>query len=1151
MRHRPIQAAPRERVPFTLWGPKRIRHALATATAAAIGLVPAVFVASPAQAAIADALTITSVGNWEGKGVVFKLSYTANASATFTITTSNGPAVPGVAGIAKGAATAANTPTVTDGVTTYEADFDNDTDADGGTTTLGTVTLSGGSVSTPVTALVTVDTVADGDTADENFTLIATSSGAGSDGSSKSGTGSIWALPTTVPKLTLSGPAAVKESDGNATVVANLSQPLGHDITLPINTDVTTKGGDADATPAGGVARDFTALAVDATISIPAGQTSGTVNVAINDDNIDEADTQYFLVKSAGITDPAGLLSGTPTLEIGIEDNDAAPTVSLGTPVAVNEGTEVSFPIKLSNLSERALTVAFATANGNDSDTGRGATGSANGAGADFTNTAGTVNIPKLTQTTYQAVTTTASDTTIEGTETFTASISQPSAGLTLGTPTTATATIKDTDSVPSVSFTDMDGDFDRDPGDVGVIDVFFDEGSTGSPAKEIEVKVTVSGTRETPLKIDYKFTDGTATNGVDYKGTAGSLTIPTTQGAGVWTGKIPVTIVGDTSYEGSAYNVANSDPDMRAEAFNVVLSSSNNTIASSSLITKAVYLIEGADDAQATWTTSDVSIVEGNEGQAMAKIPVSLSGPVGTDTVFTPVFTRTPGSATETGVNAGTTVGDNDYDLPTAKTLTIKAGETSGVIEVPINGDAVYERDEALVVDFDVAGTAIKTALTADVQHSARVTITGDDAKPTVKINEIAGAEGTTVRVAGTLSGVSQYGYTLGLTVAGTGDNPATAGKDFEVPSTLATTKIDITRGQTAFVDSKLAEFYLLPDDVDEATETFGVTVAETSAAPQGFTSATGNFRITDDPADLPPAASVQDESIGEWEQSVDVDVTFAFDENTKETSQTVTIPWQTSDGSAKQGEDYEFTKGVITLKPGDLTAKVNIPVINDKMKEGEENFYVKLLSASPTGAAIARGAGEVIIKSEDKADPVTPTLSVKGPARGVGLATFSGTAAPNTTVELWGAPLPQTNPASFKYLSETDADDEGYFELGSKSLASGWAFIARSQEINSAVKTVKVTQLPSFSASSPRKGKLSVSVAGNPRAAGQSVTVQRWSGGKWSTVGKGTTTATGWKGTFSYRSRTKLTLRAMVGGSASAGINSGYSSNRTVTIK
>jgi hypothetical protein len=1146
MRHRPIQAAPRERVPFTLWGPKRIRHALATATAAAIGLVPTVFVATPAYAATADALTIATSGNWEGQNIVFKLSYTGGSAATFDFTTSDGPAVPGVAGVANGASAVSATPTVAGGVTTYEDDFDEDslTDSDG-TTAAGRVTFSGGSVSSPQTATVTVATGADPDTADENFTLIATT--VSGDGSTKTGTGSIWALPGTTPTLSLSAPASVPEAAGNVTVVASLTSALLHDITVPINTNVTSKGSYKDATPAGGVTRDFTALAADASISIPAGQLSGSINVAINDDTIDEVDTQYFAVASVG-TSPSGVTVGTPSAEIGIDDNDATPTVSIGDAPAVNEETAASFPIKLSNLSERDVTVYFATANGTDSDKARGAVGT--GTDADFTpvSPAAQLTIPALTQTLYKTVATTGAggvgDGIIEGTETFTATISQPGTGVTLGTPTTATATIKDLDSLPTVAITDLAGgnvDLGDEP---STVDVFYDEGASGTVDKEIAVTATLSGTRETPLKLDYTFVDGTATNGSDYKGTAGTITIPVTA-SGAWTGKIPVTIIGDTSYEGATYNTT-----QRAESFSVKLSSSNSSIATASLVTQPVFIVEGTDDSQPTWSTADVAVVEGNEGQSMAKVPVTLSAPLGSDVTFTATF-GTPGSATETGVNAGTTVGDNDYDIPTNKTVTIKSGQTTGYLEIPINGDAVYEKDEALSISFDPSSTAVKDDDTADVQHTSRISITNDDAKPTLKINEIAGSEGTTVRVTGTLVGLSQYPYALGLSVAGTGDNPATPAVDFEVPSTLATTTLNITRGQTALADSRLAEFYLLPDDIDEATETFGVTVAETTAAPQGFTSATGNFRITDDPADLPPAASVQDESIGEWEQSVDVDVTFAFDENTKATTQTVTIPWQTSDGSAKQGEDYEFTKGVITLKPGDLTAKVNIPVINDKMKENDENFYVKVLSASPTGAMIARAAGEVIIKSDDKADAVTPTLSVRGPSKGVGLATFSGTAAPNTTVELWGAPLPQTNPANFKYLSETDADDDGYFELASKSLASGWAFVARSQEINSAVKTVKVTQNPSFSASSPKKGKLSVSVAGNPRAAGQAVTVQRWSGGKWSTVGKGTTTATGWKGTFSYKSKTKLTLRAMVGGSASAGINSGYSGNKTVTIK
>jgi hypothetical protein len=1129
MRHRPIQAAPRERVPFTLWGPKRIRTALAAATAAAVGLVPVVFIGSPALAAPADFLTITNAANYEGGNLIFKLTYTGTTSESFTITTG------ATADTLDADATGHATPDAS-GTRDYDSDVTNP------------VVFPASSTTSPTTAYIIVPTIVDADVATEAFALTATGTGP----SAKTATGTIYAAPsdsTLIPKLSLSAPASVSEAAGSATVVASLSRILDNDVTFSVATGVAggTYDSNAAAVTTGGVTRDYTALPAEASITIPAGQISGSVNVAINDDAVDEADTQYFGVTPLAL--PAGITATTDYVDVGIADNDATPTVSLGDIAAVAESSATaSIPVKLSGLSEKPLRVNLSTTNGTDSDKARGAVGGDGTTTGDFqTATNSQVDFPALTQTVYHPITV-RNDTTLEGTETFavslTASTSNPVA---LGTPTTGTATINDNEALPDLDVADADAD-------ATAVDVFFDEGSTSTANKEIEVRVTLGGTtRETPLKLNYAFTDGTATNGVDYKGTAGVITVPTdavNNASGYWVGKVPVTIVGDTSYEGSTWTPAVLAA-RRTETFNVVFTSSNSSIKAADLITQTVHIAEGDDDKQATWTTSDVAIAEGNEGAAVAKVPIALSAAVGADTVFTPVFSRTPGSATETGVNAGATAGENDYDIPAAKSVTIKAGQTSAVLEIPINGDAVYERDEALVVDFDVTGTAVDTALTADVQHASRVTITNDDAKPTLKINEIAGAEGTTVRVSGTLVGVSQYAYTLGVTVAGGGDNPATAGKDFEIPADLATKVFNIKRGDTALADSKITEFYLLPDDVDEATETFGVTVAETSAAPQGFTSVTGNFRITDDPADLPPAASVQDESIGEWEQSVDVDVTFAFDENTKETTQTVTIPWQTSDGSAKQGEDYEFTKGVITLKPGDLTAKVNIPVINDKMKEGEENFYVKLLSASPTGAAIARGAGEVIIKSEDKADPVTPTLSVKGPARGVGLATFSGTAAPNTTVELWGAPLPQTNPASFKYLSETDADDDGYFQLNSRSLASGWAFIARSQEINSAVKTVKVTQLPSFSASSPRKGKLSVSVAGNPRAAGQAVTVQRWSGGKWSTVGKGTTTATGWKGTFSYRSRTKLTLRAMVGGSASAGINSGYSSNKKVTIK
>ncbi|MEV6303931.1 Calx-beta domain-containing protein [Actinoplanes sp. NPDC051861] len=1111
MRHRPIQAAPRERVPFTLWGRKRVRQVLATVAASAAALVPATFIASPAYAATIPNLTITPAANWEGGSIAFKVTWTGAATNANQInfTVVSGGATPG-------------TPT-TDYSTTPDV------------TSVAASGFPGTTVGGANSVIVTVTTTTAGTATegDETFLLRATEAVTNN---VTDAVGTIYDLPASAPRLDVSGPATIAESAGTAPIVASIASPLDHDITIPVSAAGTAVNGTGtDATSTGGVTRDFTALAADAVITIPAGTTSGSISLAINDDTVDEPETQYVRVTIAPNTPTGVTSSGTLTADVGITDNDAAPTVTIGDAAAVNEGANASFPIKLSGLSESPLTVDFATQNGSDTDKSRGAS-----APGDYTAVPATpVTIPKMTQTVYQAVATedfgVGADTVLEGTETFTGMISNPSTGLTLGTMTSATATIKDLDSPPSVVVTDMTAGNGNPP-----IDVLFDEGSSTTTNAEIAVSVILGGTtRETPLRLDYSFTDATATNGSDYIGTAGSLTIPTTA-TGTWTGKIPVKIVGDTTYEGVTYGAG------RAESFTLTLASANSTLGG--LGTQTVYIVEGTDDAQPTWTTSDVTVVEGNEGQTMARIPVALSGPAGVDVLFTADFAAQTGSATETGVNSGTTVGDNDYDLPASKSVTIKKGDKTGYIDVPINGDAVFERDEAFGVVFTTASTNVNSTPSADVAHSARVSITNDDAKPTVKINELASGEGTTVRVIGTLSGLSQYNYTLGLTTAGAGDNAATAGADYEVPSTLPTTAIQITRGQTALTDSKLAEFYLLPDDIDEATETFGVTVAETSASPQGFTASTGTFRITDDPADLPPAAKIRDESIGEWEGSVDVHVDLEFDENTKSTTQTIKIPWWTEDGTATAGDDYKSKRGELVIPPGTSTAEVNVEILNDKLKEAEETFRVELGSpTSPTGASVKKGTGTVTIKSEDTASPVTPTISVAGPARGAGMATISGKVEANAAVELWGAPV--AGNGELKWLVNGKADGDGMYRF-TRSISTGYRFAVQSQEINSAERAVKITQSPAFSVSST-KGKLTVSVTGNPKASGQAVVVQKMSGGKWVTAYKGTTTAAGFKKTYTVKSKTKLTLRAFVAGNTSAGLNGGYSASKAITIK
>ncbi|GAA1580183.1 Calx-beta domain-containing protein [Actinoplanes couchii] len=1124
MRHRPIQTAPpHERVSFTLWGRSRVRQVLATATAAAVGLIPAVMVANPAYANV-DFLTISEAGNWEGSKLTFTLSYTGTGGAVFTLDT--------IAGTASGADPIAST------------DFNS-------TPSRTSVSFPGTASSSNNTVTVTVTTANDADTADETFSLRATDSL----GNTKTGLGTIWAVANAdYPTFAIS-PATTTVAETAATtsgvttqktvnVTATLTKVLPHPLWIPVATaDGTSGTATNNAVSTGGELRDYTALPANAVITIPAYSFSGSIPVELYDDAVHEiASNQSFTVNATGTAPIPSTTPGTTDKStISITDDDPVPVATLGDAPAVDEGGYLAFPLTLDRPSDDPnMTIKYATSDGVVQSGSNPAT-----AGSDYTAITASSNppnpavIPAYSKSRTLSVLT-LTDSVLEGPENVKASLlsAAPNApvGVTLGKTTSGYGVINDTNSGPAIT-----ADTTADPGNDAINNSgsSFHEMDRDEAVRYIALSLPSStGPWQLPLTVDYAFKDGTATNGVDYKGTAGSFTIPVGATSTTWSAKIPVTVVGDTILEGN-------------ETFQVLFTSSTKTISPS---TKTIYLTEnGEADANPTWTTNDISVAEGNSGATSAKVPVLLSGPAASDVTFSATF-GSDGTATETGVNSGATAGDNDYDVPAVSTVTIKAGDKSGWLQIPINGDTTYERDEWLSVTFATTSTAVDSTPSAANLTKSRVQIVNDDAKPTVKLDEIDGTEGGTMRVSGTLVGVSQYPYTLGFATGPIGENPATVGVDYELPTNFATTTVNITRGQEKLTGN-FAEIYLKPDDIDEPTETFGFTVKEVTPFLQGFTDVTGTYRINDDPADMPPAASVHDESIKEDEKSVDVHVDFAFDANTKSTTQTISIPWYTADGTAKAGEDYKASKGVITVKPGELEAKVNVELIDDNLAERDENFWVKLgTPLNPIGSPIKKAAGEVTIKSDETVKPVKPVLTVKGPAKGAGKVSFEGMAGPYATVDLWGAPLPTTDPTKFKWLAKTDADGKGWYEFKDWSVNQGYAFATMSDELVSVVKTVKLTQNPVLAVSST-KGKLTVSVTSNPKWAGQTVTVQWWDAKakKWKNVATpGKTASNGvYKGTWSQKSGAKLKIRAEVGAAASMGINSGWSVEKWITIK
>ncbi|WP_436527369.1 Calx-beta domain-containing protein [Actinoplanes sp. HUAS TT8] len=1128
MRHRPIQTAPHERVPLTFWGRQRIRTVLATVAAAATGLMPVVMVPTPALAANAssvDNLTISDAGNWEGGKITFTVTYTGSAPGDFTFATADGTAL-GVASYAGGSSSIGTNDYLT------------------GLSRTGTITFPGTAAGTSNTITITADTQKDADTADETFSLVATDTL----GNNKSGTGTIWAA-SSYPTFALSpvtstvAETATKNSSGTlvqktVAITAKLTSPLPHPVTLPVKT-VDGPAGITGATSAGGELRDFDALPATATITIPAFTYTGSTSVQLYDDAVDETNVggQTFTVVSAGTpTVLATTPSTTDTSTITITDDDDPPVASVGDATApADEGGYLTYPVTLDHPSDSPnLSVSYYNSPGT-AMTGSNASALADLDTPDSTYISSAPHaapIPAYAPGRNISVKT-ATDSAFEGAENTKLTLSAPVTDLTVSTTkASGVGIINDLTAGPNITLATVIAA----PGNNGDP---LPEGDSGEKVQKIKV-TAAAGTYPVPIKIDWTTKDGTAKAGSDYKAASGSITIPANTDTTNWADYIPVTILGDTVLEGP-------------ENFKITLSSSTGTIGNAGDSTIGI-TEAGEADAKPTFNVGDVSVKEGNSGTTLAQVPITLSAPSASDTTFTYSF---PNGA-DTAVSTGSLAGDKDYDQPSATTVVIKAGDKTGTLSIPINGDTVYEKDQSLSVLVATSSSDVDFASTPYVKHTAVVTIGNDDALPTLTFNNSNVTEGGDLTVTGKIVGVSEYPYILGLTVGGADKDPATPGADFKAPDSLTATKLSIPRGYSGAlteITPATTPTYswtvpTLEDQIDEPTESFIVTANEITGALTGFAPAIGTYKIADDPLDTPPASTIGDVTANEKDGWAQVPVDLSFTGDATSTTQNVTLQYNTADGSAKQGKDYVLTKGVLTVPPGTMKAWIKVPLLDDMDQESDETFSVRISNPNPLGAQIINGDSTVTIKSDDTVPPIAPTLTLTGPAKGTGSVTAWGRATPGSEVELHGAALPAMDKQGMKVLATTMADHDGNFRFSPRAITSGWSFWVRTGDWTTSLRTIKLTQSPALTVSTT-KGKLTAAVAGNPKASGQTVTIQRKSGNSWVTVASGKTTATGYKGTWSFRSGTKLTLRALVSGNTGMGINAGYSATKTITIK
>ncbi len=576
--------------------------------------------------------------------------------------------------------------------------------------------------------------------------------------------------------VSISGGGTVNEGD-DATFTVTLSASPGAAVVV----DYATAAGTATA------GSDFTTTSGTLTFAANTSTLTQTFTVSVSTDSIVEGSESFTATLSANASNPlpTGFSLGTATATATITAAGSA-TVSISGGGTVNEGDDATFTVTLSASPGAAVVVDYATAAGTAT------------AGSDFTTTSGTLTFAANTSTLTQTFTVSVStDSIVEGSETFTATLSANAStplptGFSLGTTSAQAAITAAGSATVSIS-----GGGSVNEGDNATFTVTLSD----SPGAELKITaLTVPGS-------------GTATAGSDYTQRFAMLTFTANTTDLSQTFDVPV--LDDPQVEGS-------------ETFTVRLNGANEGAP------LPPGFIRGTTSAQAAITangSATVSISGGNVSE-------------GDDATFTVTLSASPGAevVVDYATAAGSATAGSDFSTRSG-TLTFAANTTdlSQTFDVPVIDDPQVEGSETFTATLSAntstplptgfsLGTTTATA-TITAAGSATVSISGGGT-----VNE---GDDATFTV--TLSGSPGAAVVVDYAVA---SGTATAGDDFGDPSgsgtlTFAANTTDLTQTFTVPV---------IDDTQAEEAETFTATLSANASnpLPTGFSLGTATATAT-----------------------------------------------------------------------------------------------------------------------------------------------------------------------------------------------------------------------------------------------------------------------------------------------------------------
>ncbi|MCR4317632.1 MAG: hypothetical protein NUW37_14930 [Planctomycetes bacterium] len=714
-----------------------------------------------------------------------------------------------------------------------------------------------------------------------------------------------------------SSSSSTTSESGNFNVPVKITTQDGNPLVADITVSIAVTGGSAT------LGSDYSSPA--STVTISKGKVDGgTVNLALPilaDTLLEGPETVILTITSVASPGAIGTVV-THTVTISDDEDGAVISFQDATFATTDESAadhDVTVLLTLQGLTslQDAMTISVASASGSATS------------GIDFTAVSETLTFAagSVNGTTKTVTISVIADTSSEGNEDLTLSLSGVSANGSLGTQSTHTFTITDDDVIGTVQF------------------VSVSSKTTNETAGNFAVKVllTISaGTLSAPLTVNVASTDVSAAAGSDFTAVDATVTFPVGSGSGSIQ-EVNVPVLADGLIEGE-------------ESLSLTIS---NPSQNGVLGTKTTHVVTIADDDLATISFESSSST--TTGDSAGNFPVTL------------VLGVAQGTAPEVTVKvvsaSGTAISGTDFTAVDA-TVTFAAGSANGAtqtVNLPLLSDTLIEESETMTLTvstptgFSMLGsTTSHTVTIVDSQVPATIAFASASSATT---SEAAGNHAVTVTLSTTGSATLSSEVTCSVASS---SGTATSETDFTAVGATVTFAAGSGNGSTQTVN-----FPVLADTLIEGDETAMLTLSNATGLSSLGLTTTHTVTITDDEAKATLAftsatSATADESLANHEITVTISTTGGAT-----LAYPVTVDVANTGGTATAGTDFVAVASTLTFAAGSAngdTQSVSIPVLADDSGEGNETVTLTISNQSSLATLGSQTTHTATITDDDQ---------------------------------------------------------------------------------------------------------------------------------------------------------------------------------------